>query len=70
MGLDFARQLYQSCPYTKLVYITSYTLEYVEDIFLGQSNLSGFLTKPVRIEQLKKIFDKIRREAQEVEENC
>lgn len=64
-GIDFARQLYQSCPYTKLVYITSYTLEYVEDIFLGQSNLSGFLTKPVRIEQLKKIFDKIRREAQE-----
>ena len=64
-GIDFARQLYQSCPYTKLVYITSYTLEYVEDIFLGQSNLSGFLTKPVRIEQLKKIFDKIQRETQE-----
>lgn len=64
-GIDFARRLYQSCSYTKLVYITSYTLEYVEDIFLAQSNLSGFLTKPVQIEQLKRNLDKIRREKED-----
>ena len=64
-GIDFARRLYQCCPYTKLVYITSYTLEYVEDVFLGQSNLSGFLKKPVQEEQLKKILSKIRKEKED-----
>lgn len=65
-GIDFAKRLYQCCPDTKLVYITSYALEYVEDVFLGQSNLSGFLTKPIKEKQLKRNIDKIRKEREDV----
>lgn len=61
-GIDFAERLYEKCPYTRLVYVTAYAAEYVEDIFLKNTNLSGFLTKPVRREQLVRNLEKIEKE--------
>ena len=46
-GIDFAGRLFEISPYTKLIYVTAYTMDYVEDIFFTHTNLSGFLKKPV-----------------------
>lgn len=59
-GLDFAEELKSLSPYTQIIYVTAYTMEYIEDIFLRQSNLSGFLMKPVRKEQLERNLEKVR----------
>ena len=61
-GLDFAERLYQVCPYTKVVYVTGFLFDYVEDIFLRHTNLCGLLKKPVNPEQLGRILEKIKEE--------
>ncbi len=61
-GIDFAEKLYELSPYTKLVYVTAYTLDYVEDALLSHANLSGFLKKPVSLEQLERNVEKVRAE--------
>lgn len=58
-GIDFAEKLYQICPYTKVVYVTGYTFDYVEDIFLRHTNLYGLLKKPVNPDQLERILEKL-----------
>ena len=65
-GIDFAEKLYRQNPYIRLVYVTAYALEYVEDIFLKSANLSGFLSKPVKQEQLARNLNKIEEERSEV----
>ena len=66
-GIDFAEELLSLCPDMRIIYITAYTLEYVEDIFLKTSNLSGFLMKPLKLEQLIKLLEKVRRENKNTE---
>lgn len=66
-GLDFAERLKIMSPSTQIIYMTAYTLEYVEDIFLQASNLSGFLRKPVNRISLQKNLEKIRRQKLEEE---
>ena len=61
-GIDFAEKLYKLSPYTKLIYVTAYTLDYVEDALLSHVNLSGFLKKPVSLEQLERNVEKVREE--------
>ena len=61
-GIDFAQQLFEISPYTRLIYVTAYALDYVEDIFLRNTNLSGFLQKPVKEELLLRNLEKIRQE--------
>lgn len=58
-GLDYAARLYEASPYTKVIYMTAYGMNYMEDIFLNRTNLSGFLKKPIVPEQLEKNLQKI-----------
>jgi len=58
-GIDFAEELQSLCPNAQIIFITAYTMAYVEDIFFKNSNLSGFLTKPLKTEQLKKSLEKV-----------
>lgn len=66
-GIDFAAELQKYSPYSQIVYVTAYTMEYIEDIVLKSSNLSGFLMKPVKIEQLEKNLEKVRRRQQDID---
>ncbi|MCD8151370.1 MAG: LytTR family DNA-binding domain-containing protein [Clostridiales bacterium] len=66
-GVDFAERLYETCPYTNIIYMTAYMSEYVEDIFLKRANLSGFLTKPVRKEALERNLEKILKHEKETD---
>ena len=61
-GIDFAERLAELCPYTRLIYVTAHTMDYVEDIFLRHSNLVGFLQKPVKREVLLRSLEKLRAE--------
>lgn len=66
-GIDFAAELEKHSPNSQIVYVTAYTMEYVEDVFLTSSNLSGFLMKPVKMEQLEKNLEKVKRRQQEID---
>jgi len=59
-GIDFAEEIEKQSPFSKIIYITAYTVEYVEDIFLKSSNLSGFLMKPVKMEPLERNLRKVK----------
>ncbi len=66
-GIDFAEEIYQYSPSSKIIYVTAYTADYIEDIFLNQVNLCGFLMKPVKLEQLERNLEKAKARGQELE---
>lgn len=67
-GIDFASEIQKISPETRIIYITKYVEEYVEDIFLKPSNLSGVLVKPVKLEMLRKNLEKIEQDLEKTEE--
>ena len=46
-GITAAEQLGELDPDARIIYMTGYTRQYVQQIFLRPANLSGFLMKPV-----------------------
>ena len=68
-GLDAAETLYQNYPNLPIIYVTAYTEQFVQQVFLRQSNLCGYLMKPVDrdllIANLKKAEEMKERDAQE-----
>lgn len=46
-GIQVAEKLQQHSPETQIIYVTGYTDQFVQDIFLHKGNISGFLTKPI-----------------------
>lgn len=61
-GIDLAEKLLKESPDTRIIYMTAYTAEYAEEIFLKDSNLSGFLMKPVRLESLRRNLEKVQKQ--------
>jgi len=59
VGMEAAAELYKLCPETKIIYVTGFVDMYSQLIFLNQSNLSGYLTKPVNIELLRANLQKV-----------
>ena len=64
-GLDYAEKIYAVAPETKIVFITAYTEKFVQDIFVKNINVHGFLAKPVQRDYLKRTLDKLRSETDE-----
>lgn len=60
-GLNTAEYLYQKSPATRIIYITGYNDRFSQDIFLHNSNLSGYLTKPVDPARMKANLEKVAR---------
>jgi len=46
-GFQVAEALYRISPRMQVVYITGYTNQFVQEVFLHKGNISGFLTKPI-----------------------
>lgn len=59
-GIDYAEMIYKRSPYTKVIFMTSYTMKYVEDAILHAANMNGFWVKPVKVDLLAKTLEKIR----------
>lgn len=60
-GISYAGELYKVDPSIQIVYITGYRNEYEQEIFLHESNLTGYITKPVDKVIFSKYIDKIHR---------
>lgn len=58
-GIDFAEELTQLSPCTRVIYITAYAMDYVEDMFGRTASPAGVLIKPIKKERLKLLLDKI-----------
>lgn len=59
-GIDYAEKIYELSPDTKIVFITAYTEKFVQDIFVRNVNVHGFLSKPVQRDYLERTLDKIK----------
>lgn len=58
-GIKWSSQLQKLLPEAKIIYITGYAKEYVEQIFLSPSNLSGVITKPLKPKLLQEHLLKV-----------
>lgn len=61
-GIDFAAVLYTLSPKAKIIFITGYPENYSQQIFLKNTNLRGFVAKPIDTEILSKNLKKIKDE--------
>ena len=58
-GLQAAEELCKLCPNARVIYVTGYVDKFLQTAFLKQTNLSGFLTKPVDRELLRANLQKV-----------
>lgn len=57
-GIDHATRLYQTAPHIPVIYVTGYSDRFSQRILLAETNLLGYLTKPVDAVLLQKYFQK------------
>lgn len=60
-GIEYARRLYREAPHLPVIYVTGYNDRYAQRILLEETNLVGYLTKPVEewllLRYLNKVLD-------------
>ncbi|MCL2839378.1 MAG: LytTR family DNA-binding domain-containing protein [Defluviitaleaceae bacterium] len=61
-GIDFASELYSLSPKTKIIFVTGYPERYSQQIFLKNTNLRGFIAKPIDADILLKNLEKLKDE--------
>lgn len=64
-GLELAEELFQRSPGTRIIFVTGYADDYLQQVFLRRANLSGFLTKPVDQTLLEANLQKIAEQQQQ-----
>lgn len=62
IGIDFAAELYRLSQKSKIIFITGYPERYSQQIFFQNTNLRGFISKPIDLGVLQKNIDKIKDE--------
>lgn len=58
-GINYAEELYPIAPTLGIVYVTGYNDRFAQHILLTDSNLIGYLTKPLDEELLGRYLDKL-----------
>lgn len=66
-GIDFASEISRVSSGTKIIYVTGYESQFIQEIFLKPSNLCGFLVKPVKFEILEAVMEQVWKKQQEEE---
>jgi len=46
-GIEYASEIYKLSPKTKIIFVTGYPERYSQQIFLKNTNLKGFIQKPI-----------------------
>lgn len=64
-GIDMAEALYSISRSTQIIYVTAYTDKFIQDVFLRQANVCGFLNKPIQGSYLRKMINKAEKRAAE-----
>ena len=57
-GFSYAERLYRQLPHIPVLYMTGYNDHFAQHVLLSNSNILGYLTKPINMELLKKYFQK------------
>lgn len=58
-GIDLARQLYErNCP-SFIIFVTSYAEKFIQEAVLEETNMVGFLLKPVSEDMLLRLLNKV-----------
>ena len=58
-GMDYVEELYKKNPEIQFIYVTGHRNCYEQYMFLKDSNLTGYLTKPIDRKLLSEYLDKI-----------
>lgn len=59
-GIDAAEKIFRVEPETKIIYMTAYPRQYIQQIFFTSANVNGFLIKPIDDALLEKNLWKLR----------
>lgn len=57
-GIQLSKKLFEKYPNTQIIYVTGYNDRFSQQIFLEDSNLCGYLVKPVQEEYLDGMLKK------------
>ena len=60
-GIQLSKQLLDICPNTQIIYVTGYNDRFSQQIFLEESNLCGYLVKPVQEDLLWRMVDRAKK---------
>lgn len=58
-GIEYVKEIFRKAPEIPLIYVTGYHDRYVQQVFLNEANLEGYLMKPLDREILGQYLDKI-----------
>lgn len=58
-GIQYVKEIFRIAPEIQMVYVTGYHDKYIQQIFFADTNLTGYLMKPLDKEILEKYLDKI-----------
>lgn len=58
-GINYAQELYDIVPSLSIIYITGYNDRYAQHVLLADTNLIGYLTKPLDEILLRRYLDKV-----------
>lgn len=60
-GVQFAASINDRYPYIQIVFMTAFSDKYAESIFFEKVNLCGYLIKPIKIQNLRFLVEKARK---------
>ncbi|MBO5176050.1 MAG: response regulator transcription factor [Lachnospiraceae bacterium] len=68
-GIDYSEEIYRLAPSVRTIYITGHTDRYIQNIFLQQSSLIGFIIKPAQKDILENLLKKAQQELDKDKQN-
>ena len=67
-GVDYVQMLSDMDCRARIVCVTAYTMKYIEKLFWKNVDIFGVINKPVNIESIEKILDKIQKSTEKSKE--
>lgn len=67
-GVDYVQMLSDMDCRARIVCVTAYTMKYIEKLFWNNVDIFGVINKPVNIESMEKIIDKIQKSTEKSKE--
>lgn len=61
-GIDYAEEFLKLSPNTKIIYVSAYIDRFIHELFLKNTNVPGFLEKPVKREYLLAMLEKAKKQ--------
>lgn len=58
-GIDYGEWLYSKSPRTSLIFVTGYSEQYIEAVFMQNTKIAGYLKKPVNKNNLQRLLERI-----------